>query len=1128
MSFYQRQWQQDSNFHGTALAAGLYTLSANVTYATPASVASGGDCIKVWTKVDDGFSGASSTDSQQQPARKAFKSKRNLGMSASPERQRYHRRTPSSKSQTQDYSEAAARLDDEVYQSRQARLNRRSKTKSIIFDGAASDAVPASSGQLSQSPTRAAADLTPFDSRDESSSKDNMLALAKGGKLAEGGAHTSLASLFGGGAKPPPLHKVGTGPTEDEIEANEKLEKEMAATRAKWGASGEASATPPAGGVSLASLLSGRSGTNSAVADKVASRWGETTGKVSPLDSSSKSSSASPPLSTRDVPPTTTTSRSGVTTSGTSSYEPEFDSLTSFPKPTSARPLSLAAAFGSRATGPRLNQPVSNSAYEGGEGPEHARPISGARNGGTGAVAMPGMVPAGAPKPFTASPTSAPIPLPTSSSGVVEATIISRSRPAELEDDEEEEDKPSRWRPSSPSKLKSSFFSAEPASFDSKDSFAAPTSVGRPHSSSIVAERRKWSEALEEKALSTSPTKGASKRGSMYDRWQGEDADSKPSAAELQVEKEAKSFSGTRLGEALTSLEPLEPTIRSDPSPKFDSPALESSTPTWGIAMSREPSTRDRSDLTKEWSGAPIGVKEVVGYKPSSDEESTLTTNYGKGVPLPGMSPAPTSSQSKPPSSPSKPISSFSYPIPTPSTPPPRTRPISVSISKLASDSDAPRSPGGSVRDAIAMWGTTQRSIPAASLALKESYGVKISDLSQPNSPIKQKSRTQSVDLRALKAAYSVPQPESPKVVTPSLLRRPSKPAFGPSPTSPTKETHSELVKSTASSLRSTRSVELLDLLTPGAVPSTRSPGVLFSKDVLAAVDRRGILTKLWVWVGSDVYVGAEEAVSAVEKLEGVKATVVRQGQEEEKLLELLGTPLVIRKGRIHTYSEQDERLYRAELVGRSPLVDERPFAPSSLCSGFSFIAATLGDVYVWKGKHSPRAERDLAVGFAKSIAAGRPCTEITEGSEPDHFWHALGGKHGESRYASSHLWRFHSVSRPSLTLFLIAGGAPTSVTSLSPSAVAVLRSSFEHWILVPAPLKEKRSDIVRAAQFSNDTASKWKSHGLAYRPPQHILFFPTVLPLELSHLSRSLDFSLLNGEGEPKTLNVVNIKEYL
>lgn len=99
---------------------------------------------------------------------------------------------------------------------------------------------------------------TPSGSEGAASARANITALAAQGgarKLTDG-APPSLASFMGGGVKPPRLHRIGTGPTEEEREETERLEREMAATKSRWGKQPEP-ADPPARGISLASYLKG-------------------------------------------------------------------------------------------------------------------------------------------------------------------------------------------------------------------------------------------------------------------------------------------------------------------------------------------------------------------------------------------------------------------------------------------------------------------------------------------------------------------------------------------------------------------------------------------------------------------------------------------------------------------------------------------------------------------------------------------------------------------------------------------------------------------------------------------------------------------------------------------------------
>lgn len=127
-------------------------------------------------------------------------------------------------------------------------------------------------------------DRTSDDPRDTASARQNILNLVSAGQQSltssSSGSTPSLAQFMGGGAQRR-THKVGTGMTDAEREETEKLEKEMAATRAKWaakngGAVNSNEAEGPAGkGMSLASLMMGKpaGAKESPVAAKVAQRW---------------------------------------------------------------------------------------------------------------------------------------------------------------------------------------------------------------------------------------------------------------------------------------------------------------------------------------------------------------------------------------------------------------------------------------------------------------------------------------------------------------------------------------------------------------------------------------------------------------------------------------------------------------------------------------------------------------------------------------------------------------------------------------------------------------------------------------------------------------------------------------
>lgn len=115
------------------------------------------------------------------------------------------------------------------------------------------------------------------DSRDTASIRQNILNLVNAGTSSSGTANSastpSLAQLMGASGQKR-THRINTGMTEQEREETEKLEREMAATRAKWAGKGGAAADVAnnsngpsrGGGMSLASLLTGKTTNRAATA----------------------------------------------------------------------------------------------------------------------------------------------------------------------------------------------------------------------------------------------------------------------------------------------------------------------------------------------------------------------------------------------------------------------------------------------------------------------------------------------------------------------------------------------------------------------------------------------------------------------------------------------------------------------------------------------------------------------------------------------------------------------------------------------------------------------------------------------------------------------------------------------
>ncbi|KAM0790677.1 hypothetical protein ACM66B_004536 [Microbotryomycetes sp. NB124-2] len=212
------------------------------------------------------------------------------------------------------------------------------------------------------------------DPRDTASARENILALAGQGNHSSNGGPISLAAFMGGASKAPRMHRINMGPTEAEQEETDRIEREMAAARARWANKSGNDEQPAPGARSLASLVKGTVdgqeavGERSAIADRVAQR-----------------------------------------------YQPaKPDGLAS---PTaSSEPRSMASAFGSAASGPRLNSQRQH--HDSDSGPMHARPAS--RDVGFG---LPGLVASRATQKNDSDASAAPSAGPTSapSSNFVES-----------------------------------------------------------------------------------------------------------------------------------------------------------------------------------------------------------------------------------------------------------------------------------------------------------------------------------------------------------------------------------------------------------------------------------------------------------------------------------------------------------------------------------------------------------------------------------------------------------------------------------------------------------------------------------------------------------------------------------
>ncbi|CAH1246516.1 AVIL [Branchiostoma lanceolatum] len=138
----------------------------------------------------------------------------------------------------------------------------------------------------------------------------------------------------------------------------------------------------------------------------------------------------------------------------------------------------------------------------------------------------------------------------------------------------------------------------------------------------------------------------------------------------------------------------------------------------------------------------------------------------------------------------------------------------------------------------------------------------------------------------------------------------------------------------------------------------------------------------------------------------GGSATQIRvvQGKEPEHFLRIFKGKMITFSGgkgsgfknlREHdSYDADGTRLFQikgtSEVNTRAVQVAEEAAA---LNSSDVFVLETPGNTYLWFGKGSLPIEKQFAKNIASTVSPGSEPVEVAEGSEPDEFWEALGGK---------------------------------------------------------------------------------------------------------------------------------------
>ncbi|GAA5906898.1 uncharacterized protein JCM6883_005722 [Sporobolomyces salmoneus] len=909
-----------------------------------------------------------------------------------------------------------------------------------------------------------------FDARDSASARDNILNLVSAGQSqisGPGGGESSTPSLamFMGGGQKRRIHKVNQEMTEQEREVTEKLEREMEQTRAKWGNKSTISqeddnAPSRGGGMSLASLMNrqvGGSSHSQSVSDEP-KRWQPST--VSPPSSSSE-----PPIRAQTAP-----------------------AASSAPS-TSNVPRSLASAFGSTATGPRLNS-SSQTPTDESEGSAHAR-------SGGGGYAMPGLA---KPKETESEKEVKPFRQKEEPS-LVEAKTFSRPAPDRTPSNEP--------APSSPTKI------AFP-SISNNDAVSKPpaqnSTLGRLRGTSIVAERLKFAEQLQQQSQSpiSSPTKergstttSPEKRRSVLERW-GRDQPNVGGSNPTSPTKSSATSLPTPLkspGFVAGSNSPWSTSTTGKPistSPKEDESKQ--------LVSNREEEVAKKSSYSKpSWEHAPIGVKPTSTANRHVEEETTIERKHTRGVALPGLGSS--------------------------STPPSPTKPI-------------PSSSSGGVRAAAMKWGRTDSDAQREKLEelkrLKESYGVKV-DSSEPRRPVVEKSipPPSKREEQSKESIESKPvQPAKSTIQSSVQPPQPQKKSSSPPSSNPLVNEIVSLAMTSSPSPRLSGEVLSLDVFHLNSPTDNPHPiehnHMLHSTEILGIVARTSsntpedVETHVWVWRGKEAEETAktEERIAKLEKKTGVQVVRLAHRQESRALVEAFEGQLTVCKGLREEFDHLEKRLLVVSSSEEVVFVEETDFTAKSLCSGYSAVLSLPGEVYAWLGEGSNSIEREACCQFAESIADGRSLSVLAEGEESQWFWHSLD-EEDNIEYSSANYWHRRFEDSPPTSLIRISSSSATRVSSIDSGSIHLLDGgSLENVVLVPESARNDKTTIKTALEAARTLSSKWQERGFESKTPSHVLVFPSLVPRDLPFLARSIDFDLLNGGTEPRKMNVYTLEE--
>lgn len=934
-------------------------------------------------------------------------------------------------------------------------------------------AAAAADGSRSQS---GAANNVDDDARDTASIRQNILNLVHAGQAhpAAAGGTTSLAQMMGASGQKR-THRVNTGMTEQEREETERLEREMAATRAKWAAKNPPASNdsdapgPPAGGLSLASLLTGKTTTNRAATapaimepshnnDAAKSHANSTPTETVRRFAASPEPTAATAAAQTQEPTAASTLPPPPTEQPQSSPRKPHDTLTRFQSSNIVSDrLRWSEQIQNRADEPQ-QQREGNPTTAAPPSPEKRRSVlerwgrdePNATGGGSTVPSSPTAVRT-RPKSIFDAPAPASQPF-----------SVSSEKPSDLEKKED----PSKAAP----KLQHVTRDRVRPIKSAARSGTAPANFEPPTPASSEAETAHVEDApQQDQQQGTKPA------------WQGAPitakATSKP-PAEVQVD-ESSQQPATRhtRGVALPGISASTASTNA-PSTRFAAPSpltAASTTEMVKPAQATPPASPSKS------SGGVSSVRAAAmrwGQQAdtAAEEErkatlAALKASYGVKV------------DSAPSSVPVRQVTmpalarqqQESFVAPTPH----KSKSLDVSASHSASS-------------------TILGIIPSDSAVSAKAETATAPNHARP-------------DLRVSTDPSTPPAPRTSDDIVELVLSQPEPYHLPPG---------------------ETLSLDVFHLNSPTDDPNPIDHNhVLHTTEILGIVHRAedgetgGVSTHVWVWKGDEARETkrTDERIIRLEDKTGAEAVEVEYKHEPPALAEAFAGQLTICRGPRETFDHLAQRMFSVQSHDGVIYVEEVPVASRSLCSGYSTTFSALGEVYAWLGEGSLEAERRACCEFAEAIADGRTVTVLPEGEETAMFWHHLPG---DNEYASAQYWR-RRPSYPERTTVIRVDGA-SSPFALVPEgrvptdAVSIIDGgSAEHWVVVPEAVKARKAEIKTALDAAQKLSDAWKQRGFASRTPFHLITFPSLIPRDLAFLSRSFDLEALNRSKRPTKMHI-------